>query len=133
MGVELFLIWIAAAGVVTLLPLMGVGLRMKDLHELRPVFLGRALEGRRDLGEPREDRLHVAALLHGDDSAVVFFVHPAQRRPSIIVEDASILSKDGGVRIRRDRRRRRIAKRECAFLGRERKGYIVACFSARTH
>ena len=61
-------------------------------HELGSVRLGRGLESRRDLREPREDRLHVAARLHGDDPAVVLLVDPAQSRLGVVVEDTAVLT-----------------------------------------
>lgn len=60
-------------------------------HELGAVGLSGRLERLRNLGEPGEDRLDVAAVLHGDDAAVVLFVHPAQRGLGFVVEDTAIL------------------------------------------
>ena len=36
-------------------------------------------------GEPGEDLLHVAALLHRDDAAVVFLVNPDQEALLVVV------------------------------------------------
>lgn len=60
-------------------------------HELGAVGLSGRLERLRNLGEPGEDRLHVAAVLHGDDAAVVLLVHPAQGGLGLVVEDTAIL------------------------------------------
>mmetsp|Transcript_104163 Transcript_104163/g.145078 ORF Transcript_104163/g.145078 Transcript_104163/m.145078 type:complete len:318 (-) Transcript_104163:422-1375(-) len=60
-------------------------------HQLRAVGLCGGLQGRRQGREASEHALHVTAVLHGDDAAVILLVAPAQSSAGIVVEDTTAL------------------------------------------
>ena len=58
-------------------------------HQLLARALSRGLDRVRELAEAREHALHITAVLHGNDAALVLLVGPAQHRLVRVVEDAT--------------------------------------------
>ena len=69
-----------------------VGGARGDVTEVRVVSeLGDFLDVGAGTGESVEDLVEVSALLHGDDTELIFFVHPHEEGLLVIVEDTSAL------------------------------------------
>ena len=56
-------------------------------HEFLAILLNGLLKASKTITKSSEDIFHVSSLLHGDDSSVVFFVHPDQEVLVLIVPD----------------------------------------------
>jgi len=63
--------------------------KMRVPHELPSLLLDLTLYRGDTLTEPVKDRLHVAALLHGDDTGVVLLVNPDQEIFLVVVPDST--------------------------------------------
>jgi hypothetical protein len=67
-------------------------------HNLVSALLEVRLELLEAIAESGEDCLHVAVLLHGNDSEVIFFVDPNEEVLLIIVPDTSRVGPVSGLR-----------------------------------
>merc|ERR1719290_637067 len=61
------------------------------VHEGVALALHETLDLSHTASKAAEDSLHVAALLHGDDTDVIFFVHPHKEVLLVVVPDAATL------------------------------------------